>query len=470
VRRGVTVLLWILVSVTFLFLSWHFSAWEASLGAFLRAHLLLDGILFTLVALLLLWRLPPRQARRLHLSDKERADVENEARKTLAQILGGVAVLVGIYISFENLRITQENTARSVEQTAYSLELARKGQYTQRLSEATTQLGNKDLAIRLGGIYALEQVAKDDEFHWPVMEILTAYVRENAQWKGGQPREGHRQRSQPHVDQAENKQPFPTLATDIQAILTALGRRKRDGEQEEQRLDLTETDLRGADLRVAHLEKVKLQDAHLEHANLWKALLGHATLRRIHFEGADLSLAQLTRADLNEAGLEGVKFDAAQLEGTSLAYAHLRGARLLGANLQKAYLVRAQLGSAMLQYANLGKAFLRDACLAGADFKNADLKGANLAGTDLRGAINLTLAQLSTVKTLYQAQLDEPLLVQVQQQGYPHLLEKAESYDTELLGLAFEGLDPSLQKPACVPTQVFPRKNTGNSGEREPQK
>jgi hypothetical protein len=58
----------------------------------------------------------------------------------------------------------------------------------------------------------------------------------------------------------------------------------------------------------------------------------------------------------------------------------------------------------------------------------------------------------------------------VQQQGYPHLLEKAENYDTELLGLAFEGLDPSLQKPECIPAQVFPRKNTGNSGEREPQK
>jgi hypothetical protein len=59
--------------------------------------------------------------------------------------------------------------------------------------------------------------------------------------------------------------------------------------------------------------------------------------------------------------------------------------------------------------------------------------------------------------------------IAVQQQDYAHLLEKSESYDTELLGLAFEGLDPSLQKPACIPAQVFPRKNTGNSGERGPQ-
>ena len=37
------------------------------------------------------------------------------------------------------------------------------------------------MAIRLGGIYALERIAKDSEKdHGPIMEVLTAYVRENA--------------------------------------------------------------------------------------------------------------------------------------------------------------------------------------------------------------------------------------------------------------------------------------------------
>jgi hypothetical protein len=38
--------------------------------------------------------------------------------------------------------------------------------------------GKKQFETRLGGIYALERIAKDSEAdHWPIMEILTAYVR-----------------------------------------------------------------------------------------------------------------------------------------------------------------------------------------------------------------------------------------------------------------------------------------------------
>jgi hypothetical protein len=51
------------------------------------------------------------------------------------------------------------------------------------------------------------------------------------------------------------------------------------------------------------------------------------------------------------------------------------------------------------------------------------LGGAFLHGAQLEGARNLTVEQLSTVKTLYQAYLDPPLLEQIQQQ-YPQLLEK----------------------------------------------
>ena len=66
------------------------------------------------------------------------------------------------------------------------------------------------MAIRLGGIYALERIAKDSEKdHGPIMEVLTAYVREKAP------------RKENHKPQAGEKPP-----TDIQAILTVIGRRK----------------------------------------------------------------------------------------------------------------------------------------------------------------------------------------------------------------------------------------------------
>src|SRR4030095_3240581 len=77
------------------------------------------------------------------------------------QILGGAALLVGLYFTSQTLRTTQE------------------GQITDRFTKAITQLGDTSLAVRLGGIYAFERITKDSPpDHWSVMEVLTAFVRE----------------------------------------------------------------------------------------------------------------------------------------------------------------------------------------------------------------------------------------------------------------------------------------------------
>ena len=99
--------------------------------------------------------------------------------------------------------------------------------------------------------------------------------------------------------------------------------------------------------------------------------------------------------------------------------ANLKGANLREAYLEKANLTEAYLGKASLKKANLKKANLREANLREANLREAHLEKANL-----RGATNLTIDQLSTVKTLYKVVgLDSTLFEQVRE-NYPHLLEK----------------------------------------------
>jgi hypothetical protein len=44
-------------------------------------------------------------------------------------------------------------------------------------------LGSGQMEVRLGGIYALERIARDSaRDHWPIMEILTAYLQTHARW------------------------------------------------------------------------------------------------------------------------------------------------------------------------------------------------------------------------------------------------------------------------------------------------
>ena len=78
--------------------------------------------------------------------------------------------------------------------------------------------------------------------------------------------------------------------------------------------------------------------------------------------------------------------------------------------------------------ADLRGANLQDADLRGANLEGATLGGANLRGATLSYAIlwlatDLTIEQLATVKTLYRAKLDSPLLEQVKRL-YPHLLDE----------------------------------------------
>jgi uncharacterized protein YjbI with pentapeptide repeats len=240
--------------------------------------------------------------------------------------------------------------------TARTFALNRAGQITERFTRAIDQIGSeKPLEVRLGGIYALERIAHDSRNDHPqVMEVLTAYVRENAPGKQvaasaadgtDDGREGHDPLFGP---------PDPQPRTDVQAILTVLGRRDRSHEQPPLHLNLRHTDLRGAVLD-GHLEGANLMFAHLERASLYsdshleEALLTGAHMDRVsaigaHFERATLDEAELEEALLSEAHLQGARLNKAHLEGATLFRAHLEGAWLAAAHLKQTVLTEAVYG------------------------------------------------------------------------------------------------------------------------------
>ena len=108
--------------------------------------------------------------------------------------------------------------------------------------------------------------------------------------------------------------------------------------------------------------------------------------------------------------------------------ATLKNRNLENADMSEAFLVKADLRKGKLQNVHLKDANLQNANLEGADLQNAslldaDLQNINLKGADLTGAKNLTIEQLSKVKTLYQASLDHELFKEVNK-CCPHLLEQ----------------------------------------------
>ncbi|WP_053998715.1 pentapeptide repeat-containing protein [Ahrensia marina] len=149
-----------------------------------------------------------------------------------------------------------------------------------------------NLEVRIGAIYALERIAilNIDE-HIQIMEILCAYVRENAPLK---------QASQPLEVEGT-----PVVRGDIQTALTVLGRRpKRNIDTEIQRkfrLDLRKTQLSGADFTRGNFSATQFHDCSLQGCRFDLANL----------EGSQFFMANLNWSSFRRALLNGVRFDHA---------------------------------------------------------------------------------------------------------------------------------------------------------------
>ena len=266
--------------------------------------------------------------------------------------------------------------AGALAYTARSYSLSREGQVTDRYTKSIEQLGSETLEVRIGGIYALERIARDSARDHPtVMEVLSAFVREHSREQWPPPPAGGR---------SDARAPEHTTRADVQAAVTVIGRRN------------PRHDLRPVDLAAVNLTRADLTHATLDHVNLTRANLTDADLTDAHLNqanliGADLTVADLSNASLVQADLSGAQLLAVSLDGADLTHASLIGAQLFAADLAfaklgVAFLTRADLTHADLTYADLVGADLTDAHLNQANLTHANLRGAHLRGADLTGA------------------------------------------------------------------------------------
>jgi len=266
-------------------------------------------------------------------------DIENEARKTLAYILGGVLAIIGITLAHRRIRALERQVQIGQEQ----LQVAQEGQITERFTRTIEQLGSDRIEVRLGGIYALERIANDsDKDYWTIIETFTAYVRERAPWEELS-QEAPKEAAGEEVAATELapiklSDLYSPPATDIQAVLTVLGRRKyRFGQEEEKGpLDLGCTALRQAFLRRAHLEGVRFMGANLRGADLIETHLERADFKHAHLQAASLQGADLEGADLKRAHLEFANlWEATGLTREQLAVAIIDENTILPDHLQE---------------------------------------------------------------------------------------------------------------------------------------
>ena len=238
--------------------------------------------------------------------------------RNIALIVGG---LIAVMLAMWRSRVSERQA-----------DTAHQGLLYDRYQRGAQMLGDHALAVRLGGIYALKRLAEDypEQYHVEVMKLLCAFVRNPPAIPTPQ-----RNILQVLVEISNLAPPHRVmnpLRQDVQAAIEAIGRRSRREMDIEKRHEYT-LNLRGADLRGAHLPSVNLGS--------WRE---YSVPQEVNpsrepgvtdLTGVFLCSAILTNAILSNADLTRVCLCNSRLSSTDLSGAFLGSAKLHGAHFSK---------------------------------------------------------------------------------------------------------------------------------------
>lgn len=277
--------------------------------------------------------------RGLNLTPKERVEAEADLRSSLIQLLGGGILVTGLYF------------------TARGFSLTREGHITDRYAKAIEQIGTTNADVRIGGIYALERIARDSQDdRETVIDVLSTYIREHT-------KKGHRTPSDEKI------------GADVQAALLVVARRP-GVETERRRLDFYCAGLNDADFAAGDFRGAMFDYGRLDNAHFGGALL----------DGADLSFCKARGAAFTHTSAQNAHFVNATFSHGWFLNANLENADFSGCDLTSSDFGR--------RYDEHGAPPLPPAVLTNARFTKANLKGTILRGVDLRTLTGLTPDQL----------------------------------------------------------------------------
>ena len=204
-----------------------------------------------------------------------------------------IGAIIGIWLANRRIKVADRQ-----------VETSERGLLNERYQKGAEMLGSKILAVRLGGIYALQGLAEKhaEQYHVQIMRLFCAFVRHPTEDKDDTAKSTD-------VNETSSTK-LDRIREDVQAAMTAIGTRS------------------DADIILEDKER------------FWRDLDGAI------LPGAGLYKANLTNANLTDANLAGANLTDAYLTRTNLTNANLTDTNLIGANLTNAKLFKTKAGLA----------------------------------------------------------------------------------------------------------------------------
>ena len=252
--------------------------------------------------------------------------------RNYALIIGG---FLGLYLAIKRVKITES------------------GQITDRYSKAIEQLGDREnVSVRIGGLYALQRIAKDSEADLPTIQNVIANFIRRPPYKVIEVTEDS------HSEDVPKHRDCPDLHVAIEIFQS----------------------LRSEKYPLPHLQRSNLsffdlQKINFSGLNMDQSSFDHSFLAQVSFDNCQLQFANFSYSDLTEVTIKNSNIFRGIFSNSITRWNYFKNS-----NLQATFWTNCQLESAVFQLCNLNLAHLSDSHLKYTDFKNSHISWVDFPG------------------------------------------------------------------------------------------
>lgn len=353
--------------------------------------------------------------------DKDKLDAIKDIRILLVNIGAGILALIGIYLTWRRTEALDKKNEIDKTNNENNLIL-------QQFSKASELFTNTDnIAARLSGIYLFEKIMNNNvEYHWQIVELLTAYLREKRNNHKYDVEISKKSDHQNIINDEDTDTDYYTIIVDfdvdendevheitksyyrvpiekdIQAIITILGRRNRkieldidtgkrieelyseflsavkkkdDREIKRKRrildnlktIDLSNVNLYGADLSNTHFEHSHCFSTHFVKSNCFAAHFEMSAFYDSHFENSYCKEIHFENTYFNQTHFENADLEKAFFKTTNLISSYFQNA-----SCYKTYFTDTILNEVNFENGSFGKASFKNSLCYNCKFENTE--------------------------------------------------------------------------------------------------
>ena len=237
--------------------------------------------------------------------------IDTESKATFTSIGSGLIAIFGFIFIYQRLEKQQKQIDIQIDQLTIQIN----HRIDDRFNSAISLLGSSETSARTGAIYALYELAIEEEkYRRQIAQILCSHI--------------HSKTNESEYKKTHSKRPSNEIQTTIDLLFKEKGlyTKKFARAAEFPKANLSHACLMGVDFKGAQCQKANFANAQYQKANFCSAQCQWVNFFMAQCQGANFMFAQCQMVDFWVAQCQGVDFRSAQCQGVDFLDTQCQGA------------------------------------------------------------------------------------------------------------------------------------------------